>query len=100
MRVNGGIQIIAGLLLALGKARRLASVALMGSLVVSTHAGHRFWEETDETERAQQRLHFLKNVALFGGLILAAVDTEGAPSLGWRAKRRVKTIEGAVAQGL
>ena len=100
VRVNGGVQIVAGLLLALGKARRLASVVLMGSLVVSTHAGHRFWEETDETEREQQRLHFVKNVALFGGLILAAVDTEGAPSLGWRAKRRVRTIEGAVAQGL
>ena len=93
VRVNGGVQIVAGVLLAAGKFRRLASLVLMGSLISTTYAGYRFWEETDETARSQQRMHFLKNLGLFGGLILAAVDTEGAPSLGWRAKRRVHEIE-------
>ena len=86
VRVNGGVQIVAGVLLATGRFRRLACLFLMGSLIPTTYAGHRFWEETDETARSQQRMHFLKNLGLLGGLILAAVDTEGAPSLGWRAK--------------
>jgi hypothetical protein len=37
-----------------------------------------------------QRTHFLKNLAILGGLIIAATDTEGAPSLGWRARRAAK----------
>ena len=49
-------------------------------------AGHRFWEEEDATRRAQQRIHFLKNLSMLGGLMLAAVDTEGQPGLAWRAR--------------
>jgi putative oxidoreductase len=99
VRVNGCVQIIAGVLLATGKVRRLACLFLMGSLIPTTYAGHRFWEETDETARSQQRMHFLKNLGLLGGLILAAVDTEGAPSLGWRTKRRVHQIEDVMLPG-
>jgi uncharacterized membrane protein YphA (DoxX/SURF4 family) len=99
VRVNGAVQIGAGVLLATGKFRRLASLALIGSIIPTTYAGHRFWEETDEATRAQQKLHFLKNLGLLGGLILAAMDTEGEPSLGWRAKRRAHQLEAAVAMG-
>lgn len=99
VRINGAVQISAGLLLATGKLRRLASLALIGSIIPTTYAGHRFWEETDEVARAQQRIHFLKNLGLLGGLILAAVDTEGDPSLGWRTKRRAHQLEAALAMG-
>ena len=87
VRVNGAVQVGAGALLAVGRFPRLAALALAGSLVPTTLAGHRFWEETDKQARAMQRTHFLKNVAMLGGLLLAAVDTEGRPSLGWRAHR-------------
>ncbi len=99
VRVNGGVQIVGGVLLATGKVRRLACLALMGSIIPTTYAGHRFWEEADPTTRSQQKMHFLKNLGLLGGLILAAVDTEGEPSLGWRAKRRFRHIEGAMSTG-
>jgi putative oxidoreductase len=59
----------------------------LASLVPTTLAGHRFWEVTDKQARAAQRIHFLKNVAMLGGLILAATDLEGRPSLLWRARR-------------
>src|ERR1700722_7630254 len=49
--VNGTVQFGAGLLLALGKARRLAALALIGSVIPTTLAGHRFWEENDEKNR-------------------------------------------------
>jgi uncharacterized membrane protein YphA (DoxX/SURF4 family) len=99
VRVNGTVQFGAGLLLAMGKARRLAALALIGSVIPTTFAGHRFWEESDEKNRAQQRVHFFKNLGLLGGLILAMVDTEGAPSIGWRARRRVGRVSHAVAMG-
>jgi uncharacterized membrane protein YphA (DoxX/SURF4 family) len=85
--INGAVQLGAGTLLALGKLPRLASLALAASLVPTTFAGHRFWEETDDRARAMQRIQFFKNVSMLGGLLLAAVDTEGRPSLSWRAHR-------------
>ncbi len=99
VRVNGVVQLVGGILLATGKFRRLAALALIGSVIPTTWAGHRFWEESDEQKRAQQRVHFLKNVGLLGGLILALVDTEGAPSLGWRAKRGAHQISHVVSLG-
>lgn len=86
VRINAGVQVGAGLMLALGRLPRLSSVLLAGSLVPTTLAGHRFWEESDPTRRAAQQLHFLKNLGLLGGLMLAAVDTEGRPGLAWRAQ--------------
>ena len=53
----------------------------------TTLAGHRFWEHEDPKERFGQLSHFLKNLGLLGGLLLAAVDTEGKPSVGYRARR-------------
>ena len=44
-------------------------------------------------------MHFLKNVGLLGGLILAAFDTEGEPSLAWRAKRQARQLESTLASG-
>jgi len=95
VRLNGAVQVGAGLLLASGRFRRVAALALIGSIIPTTFAGHRFWEETEEASRAQQTVHFLKNAGLLGGLILAAVDTEGRPSLGWRARREAHRLGGA-----
>ena len=90
VKVNGAVQLAAGGLLAIGRLPRLAAAALAASLIPTTLAGHRFWEEDDPGTRAQQQIHFLTNVGLVGGLLLATFDTEGAPSLGWRAKRAAR----------
>ncbi|MGH9128102.1 MAG: DoxX family membrane protein [Acidimicrobiales bacterium] len=90
VKLNAAVQIGAGALLAVGRLRRLAALALVGSIVPTTFAGHRFWQEADEASRSQQLIHFLKNLGLLGGLILAAVDTEGSPSLGWRVRRQAR----------
>jgi len=42
-------------------------------------------------KRAQQRIHFLKNLTIFGGLLIAAGDTAGHPSLAWRGRHAVKS---------
>lgn len=90
IRLNGGAQVVAGTLLSLGRLPRLSAAVLAGSLIPTTWAGHRFWEETDPSAKGGQQVHFFKNVAILGGLVLAAVDTEGSPSLGYRARRRAK----------
>jgi putative oxidoreductase len=84
VRFNGAVQVAAGTALALGKLPRFAALALAASLVPTTLAGHRFWEEDDPSARAAQRIHFLKNVSMLGGLLLAADDTGGRPSIPWR----------------
>ncbi|UQX88093.1 DoxX family protein [Jatrophihabitans telluris] len=90
VRVDAGVKVGAGILLGLGKFPRLSAFALAASLVPTTLAGHRFWEETDPAKRAQQQLHFLKNMSMVGGLLLAAVDTHGKPSIAYRAKREAR----------
>lgn len=87
VRIDAGVKIVGGLLLAGGgRFARLGAVALAASLVPTTLGAHRFWEVDDAKERLQQQLHFTKNLSLLGGLLLAAVDTGGRPSVGWRAR--------------
>ncbi len=97
VRANAALQVGAGLLLALGRAPRFAALALIASLVPTTAAGHRFWEESDPKARGQQQIHFFKNLAILGGLIIAAFDTEGEPSLSYRTRRRAARAGDAVA---
>jgi uncharacterized membrane protein YphA (DoxX/SURF4 family) len=87
VKIDACVKVGAGALFALGKFPRLTAVLLSGSIVPTTLAGHRFWEHTDPKERVGQLSHFLKNLGLLGGLLLAAVDTEGKPSVGWRARK-------------
>ena len=90
VRLNGAVQLGAGLLLATGRVPRPAAAALAASLVPTTWAAHRFWAMDDPGARRQHQIQFLKNLGLLGGLLLAAVDTGGRPSLGWRARRTVR----------
>jgi uncharacterized membrane protein YphA (DoxX/SURF4 family) len=92
VRINGGVQVLAGLALATGRAPRVASLVLAATLVPTTYAGHPFWEEKDKTARAGQRIQFLKNLSMMGGLLLAAVDTEGKPGVAWRARRAARDV--------
>lgn len=91
VRLNGAVQAVAGTTLALGWWPRLSALTLAATLVPTTLAGHRFWEAEDEQERRQQRIHFLKNVSMLGGLLIASVDTAGNPSLAWRSRHAVQT---------
>jgi uncharacterized membrane protein YphA (DoxX/SURF4 family) len=74
VKLNGAVQVGAGVLLATGRLRRLAALVLMGSLIPTTYAGHQFWNQADEASRAQQRIQFAKNMAIFGGLVLTAAQ--------------------------
>ena len=89
VQLNGLAQVVGGLLLAMGKLPRLSALLLAGSLVPTTLAAHRFWEEDDPATRQQQQVHFFKNVSLLGGLLIATLDREGKPSVAWQAGHAV-----------
>lgn len=90
VRLNGAVQVVGGLALATGRFPRIGALLLLGSMLPTTWAGHPFWTEDDPERRHAQRIQLLKNVTMAGGLMLAAVDTEGRPSLWWRARHGAK----------
>jgi putative oxidoreductase len=92
VRVNAVAQLAAAAALATGRMPRLASTVLAASLVPTTLAGHRFWEESEPTAKTQQKLHFFKNVSVLGGLLISSVDTEGQPGMAWRARRAASDV--------
>lgn len=92
VRINAGVHILGGLALATGRAPRLSSLALAATLLPTTTAGHRFWEESDPAMKANQQTHFFKNVSMLGGLLLESVDTNGKPGVAWRAKNAASGV--------
>jgi uncharacterized membrane protein YphA (DoxX/SURF4 family) len=97
VQVNAGVQIVAGGLFALGVAPRVMALVLGASLVPTTLAGHRFWEMDDDAAKAQHQIHVLKNAAVLGGLLFAALDTGGRPSVFWSGRRAVSGLADSVS---
>jgi uncharacterized membrane protein YphA (DoxX/SURF4 family) len=81
-KVIGGVALVTAL-------RRPAALVLACSMVPTTLAAHSFWESPEPAGRAQQRVNFLKNISIIGGLILAAADTEGRPGMRWRTAHTI-----------
>ena len=75
--VGGGrlLQLAAAPALFFDATRPFAALALAGFLVPATLTAHAFWRAKAD-ERSLQLANFLKNLALIGGLVLAA---------GWRS---------------
>lgn len=69
VKVNGATMVIAGIMLALGVAPKAAAGALIGTLIPTTIVGHAFWQERQPQSQSMQRVQFLKNLGLIGGLL-------------------------------
>jgi putative oxidoreductase len=95
VRINGVAQVVGGVLLNTA-ASRPAAALLAGSLVPTTLAGHPFWDIEDPVRRRAERSRFLSNLSLLGGLLLAAVDTEGSPGLPWRTRHALTSANKSV----
>ena len=69
--VFSGVELILGLLVAFGW--RLRWTASLGALLLLVDAvlSHPFWS-LPEPDRSAQLLHFMKNIAIVGGLVLLA----------------------------
>ncbi|HEU4361106.1 MAG TPA: DoxX family protein [Mycobacterium sp.] len=95
-RVNAGVQVGAGALLASGKLPRVASAALACTVIPGRVGAHMFWAEDDRDVKARMRRDFLADLSLLGGLMIASADTAGQPSLGWRGRRAAQRLSEAV----
>ena len=74
------VELGGGLLLALGWKTRWAAAALFLFLVPTTLIFHQFWGI--EPKLAQmQKIHFLKNVAIMGGMLMVLAIGAGAWSV-------------------
>lgn len=89
VRLNGAVQAAAGLLL-VTRWHRPAAAVLAATVVPTTVAGHPFWKDGDPARARADRIHFAKNMGLLGGLLLAAVDTQGRPGVAWRLRHLVE----------
>jgi uncharacterized membrane protein YphA (DoxX/SURF4 family) len=99
-RINAAVQVAGGVLLATGKMPRVASAALAFTVIPGSLGGHLFWTESDPERKSQKRRDLLTDLSLLGGLIIAAADTAGKPSLGWRGRQAAGRISEAVSSAL
>lgn len=84
VKASGALQIAGGLSLATGLGRRVGAGVLAATMVPHVLASKPMAARGVEREVAQSL--FTKNIALLGGVLLAAQDTEGKPNLAWRAR--------------
>lgn len=83
------VQVAAAGALALGKAPRASAVVLttsmLPSLIAQAPAG-----PDDSASRQRKVAETARSASLVGGVLLAALDTEGRPGLAWRARRATR----------
>lgn len=90
VKLHGAGMAVAGLMLAIGKAPRLASCTLA---VLTLPLAAMDYPKPPRTgsgsrpsadERVERRDRFLRDLSLIGGAALSGLDRHGKPSLGWR----------------
>lgn len=66
------LEIIGGLMLITGLGSRLAAVALAAFTIAAGVIFHDFWTVAEPAQYMNQFNHFMKNVAIVGGLLVVA----------------------------
>lgn len=75
-RAQAAIQVASSAAIIIDFAPRVAAAALAATLIPVTYVGHPFWTIEDPEKRNQQITHFLKNLSVFGALLLVALPEE------------------------
>ncbi|HEY6051790.1 MAG TPA: DoxX family protein [Thermoanaerobaculia bacterium] len=73
-------EILGGLSVATGYRARTGALMLIVFLILATLIFHNFWAYQGG-EREMQMAHFLKNVAILGGLLIVVARGPGRPSV-------------------
>jgi putative oxidoreductase len=79
-------EVVGGLSLLLGYRTRLGAVMLVLFLIPTTLTFHAFWAVPAEQQQMQM-IHFLKNLAILGGLLMVVSHGSGPLSLDSRLAR-------------
>ncbi len=85
--ISGLMAIVGGTSLLIGLHARAGGVLLLFFLIPVTLIMHNFWRTQDPIEAQMQLIHFLKNTALIGGIILIIFFGGGPFSLDNRKKK-------------
>ncbi len=75
------IEVVGGLMIVIGWQARYAAAALFLFMIPVTIVFHNPWAGTDGAAAQQQLIHFLKNLAIAGGLLNLMAFGPGACSL-------------------
>jgi putative oxidoreductase len=70
------LELIGGLMVAFNMFAMPAAVLLAGFCLVSGVIFHNFWAIGDAAQYSNQMIHFMKNVALAGGLLITAAASQ------------------------
>ena len=89
VKLNGLLQIVGGASLATGFFRRIGAGVLAVTTVPNLLAANPL---TKGPGQAAAQAEFGTNVALLGGVLLAAQDTEGKPTLAWRLRTQKQLL--------
>lgn len=102
VRASGAVSAAAGLALATGRAPRAAALTLAALNVPITAVQYQFWAVKDSARKKELRKGFIRGLSLSGGLLVAAFDLDGKPSLSWRLsnRRHLKAELGSVKDAL
>jgi putative oxidoreductase len=90
------LELGGGLALVIGWQTRLSAAAIALYTLVAALIFHPFWA-TDAAHALDAQIHFMKNVAIFGGLLMLLADGAGRYSLdarragGWRTAHKPVT---------
>lgn len=99
-RAIGGAKVGAGSTLALGKAPRTSAAVLAAATLPNLIGKNNFWAADNKEDKESRRNGFVTNTALLGALFIATQDTEGKPSLRWRAQKAGKRTNKKIQQAL
>lgn len=85
VQISGAAQVVGGLAFATGLFRR-AGATILATTMVPHVVATVLSKPDDADEKSAKRGLLVRNLALLGATLLAAQDTQGNPSLGWRAE--------------
>ncbi|HLJ20745.1 MAG TPA: DoxX family protein [Stellaceae bacterium] len=86
--IGACVEFFGALLILTGTRLRWAALMMAIFTLVAALISHRFWELADAAARANQHIHFMKNIAIIGGFLSLFVAGAGAYSVDhWLANR-------------
>lgn len=92
LRAGGAVAAVAGVLYATDRAPRLAAGTLLLTTTVGLAGRKKIWELRG-TELTDEIQAILTDAGLLGGLMIALVDREGRPSLGYQVGKLVERTQ-------
>lgn len=83
-RATGAVSALAGVGLALGRKPRTAALVLAAINLPIAIVRDPIWAAENREERKEMTSNLLRSASMIGGVLVAALDRKGKPSMAWR----------------